>query len=97
MSKRNFKFEVGDVVYKPEFGGGLPGISEEIIVNINKDGRGIIYYDTNLTDFIDENSVFKTKKQALKKLKNDVKNIINQMKFEIKNIEEEIKLENNGK
>ena len=97
MGKRNSKFKVGDVVYKPEFGGGLPGISEEIIVNINKDGRGIIYYDTNITDFNDESSVFKTKKQACKKLKSDVIDIINQMKREIKNIEEEIKLENNGK
>lgn len=81
MSKRNFKFKVGDVVYIPEFGGCLPSISEEIIVNIDKDGRGIIYYDTNIRDFINENSVFKTKKQALKKLKSDVKNIIYQMKF----------------
>lgn len=93
MSKRNFKFKVGDVVYIPEFGGCLPGISEETIVNISNDGRGIIYYDTNISDFIDENSIFKTKKQALKKLKSDVKDIINQMKREIKNLEEEVKLE----
>jgi hypothetical protein len=43
---------------------------------------------------VDEYSVFKTKKQALKKLKSDVKDIIYQMKFEIKNLEVEIKLEN---
>lgn len=97
MAKRNYKFKVGDVVYIPEFGGGLPGISEETIVNIHKDGRGIIYYDTNIRDFNVESSMFKTKKQALKKLKHDVKDIINQMKHELKNIEEEVKLENNGK
>lgn len=97
MSKRNFKFKVGDVVYIPRIEGGIPVIDEETIVNINKDGRGKICYDTNLTYMIGENSVFKTKKQALKKLKSDVKDIINHMKFEIKNIEEEIKLENNGK
>ena len=97
MTKRNSKFKVGDVVYIPEFGGCLPIISEETIVNIIKDSRGNICYDTNLTDFIDESSVFKTKKQALKKLKHDVKDIINQMKREIKNIEEEVKLENDGK
>ena len=97
MGKRNSKFKVGDVVYISEIGGGIPIISEEIVVNIDKDGRGIIYYDTNLTDMVDESSVFKTKKQALKKLKNDVKDIINQMKREIKNLEEEVKLENNGK
>lgn len=97
MAKRNSKFGVGDVVYIPEMGGGLPNISEEIIVDIIRDGRGIIYYNTNLTDFINENSVFKTKKQALKKLKTDVKDIINHMKFEIKSIEEEIKLESDGK
>ena len=97
MNKRNSKFKVGDVVYIPEFGGGLPGISEEIIVNSLRDGRGTFFYDTNLTDMVDEKSVFKTKKQAFKKLKRDVKDIINQMKCEIKNIEEEIKLENNGK
>ena len=92
MTKINSKFKVGDVVYIPEFGGGLPGISEEIIVSIFRDGRrGTILYDTNLTDMVDESSVFKTKKQALKKLKSDVKGIINQMKREIKNIEEEIK------
>ena len=34
MSKRNSKFEVGDVVYIPEFGGCIPIISEETIVNI---------------------------------------------------------------
>lgn len=97
MTKRNSKFKVGDVVYIPEFGGCLPIISEETIVNSFRDGRGTILYDTNLTDMVDEKSVFKTKKQALKKLKSDVKDIINQMKREIKNIEEEIKLENNGK
>lgn len=97
MTKRNSKFEVGDVVYIPQFGGCLPIISEETIVNVDKDGRGIIYYDTNLTDIVDEKSVFKTKKQALKKLKSDVKDIINQMKRELKNLEEEIKLENDGK
>lgn len=97
MAKRNSKIKVGDVVYIPEIGGCLPGISEEIVVNIDKDGRGIIYYDTNIRDFNVESSMFKTKKQALKKLKSDVKDIINHMKFEIKNIEEEIKLENNGK
>ena len=97
MSKRNSKFDVGDVVYIPEIGGGIPTICEETIVNINKDGRGIIYYDTNVTDLVDEDYVFKTKKQALKKLKSDVKNIINQMKFEIKNLEEKVKLENYGK
>ena len=97
MTKRNSKFKVGDVVYIPEIGGCLPGISEETIVNISNDGRGIIYYDTNITDFIDESSVFRTKKQALKKLKHDVKDIINQMKREIKSLEEEVKSENNGK
>ena len=97
MNKRNSKFKVGDVVYIPEFGGCLPIISEETIVNIFRDNRGFICYDTNLTDMLDESSVFKTKKQALKKLKSDIKNIINQMKFELKNLEEEIKLENNGK
>ena len=97
MNKRNSKFQVGDVVYIPEFGGCLPIISEETIVNCFRDGRGTICYDTNLTDMVNESSVFKTKKQALKKLKSDVKDIINQMKFEIKNLEEEIKSENNGK
>ena len=91
MTKINSKFKVGDVVYIPEFGGGLPGISEEIIVNSFRDGRGTFLYDTNLTDMVDEKSVFKTKKQAFKKLKSDVKDIINQMKCEIKNIEEELK------
>ena len=93
MAKRNSKIEVGDVVYIPRMPGGIPVIDEETIVNINKDGRGKIFYDTNLTYMIDENAVFKTNKQALKKLKNDVKNIINQMKREIKNLEEEVKLE----
>lgn len=96
MSKRNFKFKVGDVVYIPRIAGGIPIIDEETIISsfkINND----ICFQTTLTDFINENSVFKTKKQALKKLKSDVKNIIYQMKFEIKNIEEEIKLENNRK
>ena len=97
MGKRNSKFKVGDVVYIPEMGGCIPIISEETIVNIDKDGRGIICFETNLTDMVDEDYVFKTKKQALKKLKSDVKNIINQMKFELKNLEEEIKLENNEK
>ena len=96
MNKRNSKFKVGDVVYIPEFGGGLPGISEEIIVSVYKINNGICF-DTNLTDMVDEKSVFKTKKQALKKLKSDVKDIINQIKCEIKNIEEEVKLENNEK
>lgn len=97
MAKRNSKIEVGDVVYIPRMPGGIPIIDEEIIVNINKYAHGILYYDTNLTDMVDEDFVFKTKKQALKKLKHNVKHIINQMKREIKNIEEEIKLENNGK
>lgn len=92
MCKRNSKFEVGDVVYIPEIGGGIPSICEETIVNIDKDGRGIIYYDTNLRDIVDEDYVFKTKKQAFKKLKKDVKDIINQMKYELKNLEEEVKL-----
>jgi hypothetical protein len=94
MSKRNFKFKVGDVVYIFEFEGYLPIIFEGTIVNVFRDSRGNICYDTNIKDFIDESSVFKTKKQALKKLKHDVKDIINQMKSEIKNLEEEIKLEN---
>lgn len=93
MSKRNSKFKVGDVVYIPEFGGCLPIISEETIVNVFRDGRGNICYDTNLTDMLDESSVFRTKKQALKKLKHDVKDIINQMKRELKDIEEEVKSE----
>ena len=97
MKERNSKFKVGDVVYIPEFGGCLPIISEETIVNVFRDGRGTICYDTNLSDMVDADSVFKTKKQALKKLKHDVKDIINQMKRELKNIEEEIKLENDGK
>lgn len=97
MTKRNSKFEVGEVVYIPEFEGCLPIISEETILHIDKDGCGIIYYNTNLTDKVYEDYIFKTKKQALKKLKSDVKNIINHMKFEIKNLEEEIKLENNEK
>lgn len=42
MSKRNFKFKVGDVVYIPKIEGGIPVIDEETIVNINKDGRGKI-------------------------------------------------------
>lgn len=97
MSKRNFKFKVGDVVYMPRIAGGIPVIDEETIVNINKDDRGKICFVTNLTYKIDENAVFKTKKQALKKLKSDVKDIINQMKREITIIEEYIKSENNGK
>lgn len=93
MSKRNFKFKVGDVVYIPRIEGGIPIIDEEIIVNIDKYAHGNLYYDTNLTDMVDEDFVFKTKKQALKKLKHAVKDIIYKMKFEIKNIEEEVKLE----
>ena len=42
---------------------------------------------------LDESSMFRTKKQALKKLKHDVKDIINQMKRELKDIEEEVKSE----
>ena len=93
MSKRNFK--VGGVVFIPKFSGGMPTIDEETIVEIFKINNDICF-ETNLTDMVYENSVFKTKKQALKKLKSDIKNIINQMKFELKNLEEEIKLENNG-
>ena len=97
MTKRNSKFKVGDVVYIPRIAGGIPIIDEETIISsfkINND----ICFETNLTDFIDESSMFKTKKQALKKkLKHDVKDIINQMKHEIKKLEEEIKLENDGK
>jgi hypothetical protein len=91
MSKRNFK--VGDVVYIPKIAGGIPIIDEETIVEIFKFGNDICF-ETNLTDMLYEKSVFKTKKQALKKLKSDVKDIIYQMKFEIKNLEVEIKLEN---
>lgn len=76
--------------------GGIPIIDEETIVEIFKIDNDICF-ETNLTDMLYEKSVFKTKKQALKKLKRDVKDIIYQMKFEIKNIEAEIKLENNGK
>ena len=96
MTKRNSKFKVGDVVYIPKIEGGIPFIDEEIIVSgfkINND----ICFETTLTDLIDENSMFKNKKQALKKLKHDVKDIINQMKREIKSLEEKIKLENDGK
>lgn len=96
MSKRNSKFKVGDVVFCPRFSGGIPFIDEETIVEIFKIDNDICF-ETNLTDMLYEKSVFKTKKQAFKKLKRDVKDIINQMKFEIKNIEAEIKLENNGK
>ena len=96
MSKRNSKFKVGDVVFCPRMSGGIPIIDEETIVEIFKVSNDICF-ETNLTDMVYEKSVFKTKKQALKKLKSDVKNIINQMKFEIKNIEAEIKLENNEK
>ena len=96
MNKRNSKFKVGDVVFCPRMSGGIPIIDEETIVEIFKVSNDICF-ETNLTDMVYEKSVFKTKKQALKKLKSDVKNIINQMKFEIKNIEAEIKLENNGK
>ena len=93
MSKRNFKFKVGDVVFCPRISGGIPIIDEETIVEIFKIDNDICF-ETNLTDMLYEKSVFKTKKQALKKLKSDVKDIINQMKFEIKNLEVEIKLEN---
>lgn len=96
MAKRNSKFEVGDVIYIPRIAGGIPIIDEETIMSIFKITNDICF-ETNLTDMVSESSVFKTKKQALKKLKTDVKDIINQMKFEIKNIEEEIKLENNEK
>lgn len=91
MGKRNFK--VGDVVFIPRLSGGIPVIEEETIVEIFKINNDICF-ETNLADMVDENYVFKTKKQALKKLKSDVKDIINHMKREIKNIEEEIKLEN---
>lgn len=93
MSKRNTKFKVGDVVYCPKMSGGMPFIDEEIIVKIFKINNDICF-ETNLTDMLDERSVFKTKKQAFKKLKKDVKDIINQMKRELKDIEEEVKLEN---
>ena len=93
MSKRNFKFKVGDVVFCPRISGGIPIIDEETIVEIFKIDNDICF-ETNLTDMLYEKSVFKTKKQALKKLKSDVKDIIYQMKFEIKNLEVEIKLEN---
>lgn len=96
MVKRNSKFKVGDVVFIPRISGGIPIIDEETIVVIFKIDNDICF-ETNLTDMLYEKSVFKTKKQALKKLKSDVKDIIYQMKFEIKNIEAEIKLENNGK
>ena len=96
MGKRNSKFKVGDVVFCPRMSGGIPIIDEETIVEIFKIDNDICF-ETNLTDMLYEKSVFKTKKQALKKLKRDVKDIIYQMKFEIKNIEAEIKLENNGK
>ena len=93
MSKRNSKFKVGDVLYCPKMSGGMPFIDEEIIVKIFKINNDICF-ETNLTDMFDERSVFKTKKQAFKKLKKDVKDIINQMKRELKDIEEEVKLEN---
>lgn len=96
MTKINSKFKVGDVVYIPRIAGGIPIIDEETIVHIIKINNDICF-ETNLTDLLNEDVTFKTKKQALKRLKSDVKDIINQMKFEIKNIEEEIKLENNGK
>jgi hypothetical protein len=96
MAKRNSKIEIGDVVYIPRMPGGIPIIDEETIISSFKIDNDI-YFETTRTGLINENAVFKTNKQALKKLKNDVKNIINQMKFEIKNIEEEIKLENNEK
>lgn len=91
MTKRNSKFKVGDVVYCPKMSGGIPFIDEETIVHIIKINNDI-YFETNLTDLLNEDDTFKTKKQALKKLKSDVKDIIKHMKFEIKNIEEEIKL-----
>ena len=96
MNERNSNFKVGDVVFCPRISGGIPVIDEETIVSVCKINNDICF-ETNLTDMVDESSVFKTKKQALKKLKSDVKNIINHMKFEIKNLEEEIKLENNEK
>lgn len=77
----------------PRISGGIPIIDEETIVEIFKIDNDICF-ETNLTGILYEKSVFKTKKQALKKLKSDVKDIINQMKFEIKILEEEIKLEN---
>ncbi len=92
MSKRNSKFKVGDVVYCPKMSGEMPFIEEEIIVSSFKINN-VICFETNLTDMLDESSMFRTKKQALKKLKHDVKDIINQMKRELKDIEEEVKSE----
>ncbi len=96
MTKINSKFKVGDVVYIPIIAGGIPIIDEETIVEIFKVNNNICF-ETNLRDMVYEHSVFRTKKRALKKLKSDVKDIINQMKFEIKNLEAEVKLENYGK
>ena len=86
------KFKVGDVVYLPHIpGDGLPVIDEVTVVNVFECKNGV-YYETNITDFISESSLFKTKKQALKALKRNVNSLIASMKLEIKRLEEEIKV-----
>lgn len=89
------KFKVGDIAYMPHIpGDGLPVIDEVTVVDVFEFTSGV-FYDTNITDWISENSLFKTKKQALKVLKRDVKSLIESMKIELKILEDEIKLENN--
>ena len=62
MSKS--KFKVGDVVYISRIIGRMFVIEEETIVDVFE-CNGVFYYKTNITDCINESSLFKTRQQAL--------------------------------
>jgi hypothetical protein len=62
MSKS--KFKVGDVVYISRIRGGVFVIEEETIVDVFE-CNGAFHYKTNITDCINESSLFKTRQQAL--------------------------------
>lgn len=104
MSKSIFKYNIGDVVYIPCFCGGIPYIDESIIKDryvtksMVKISNSIsepvdeLIYNTSTEDYVPEHKIFKTKQQAYKALKRDVKSVITTMKLEMKRIEEELKI-----
>lgn len=62
MSKS--KFKVGDVVYIHSISGRTFVVKEETIVDVFE-CNGVFHYKTNITAFIKESLLFKTRQQAL--------------------------------